>query len=189
MRLLLTLLLLTGCTALRDGARIRSIGPASPSLARLEAETPSAGNLASDAAGMNAAVTAEATTASATAPEERSPLKPNSAPIAPRAAAAPIAPASREEPAQENLMPKKRWNRLAVPAFIAAAGTVYLGLTTTSAFVVIAAILVTLTLAGISLKRIRTHRQSGKGFAFAALMIGLFAALLTAISIGFYGVE
>lgn len=189
MRLLLALLLLTGCAALRDGARIRSIGPASPALARLEAADPPEGALASDATGTNAAATAEATTASATGSETRSPLKPRSAPIAPRAAAAPIAPAPREEPPQENLMPKKRWNRLAVPAFIAAAGTVYLGLTTTSAFVVIAAILVTLTLAGISLKRIRTHRQSGKGFAFAALMIGVFAALLTAISIGFYGVE
>ncbi len=86
-------------------------------------------------------------------------------------------------------MPRKRWNRLAVPAFVAAAGTVYLGLSTTSAFVVIAAIVVTFTLAGIALKRIRTHEQAGKGFAFAALMIGVFAALLTAISIGFYGAE
>lgn len=86
-------------------------------------------------------------------------------------------------------MPKKKWNRLAVPAFVAAAGTAYLGLTTTNVFLVIAAIAITLALAGISLKRIRTREQSGKGFAFAALMIGVIAALLTAISIGYYGVD
>lgn len=90
---------------------------------------------------------------------------------------------------QENLMPKKKWNRLAIPAFVAAAGTVYLGLSSVSAFAVIGAILVTLALAGISLKRIRTHEQAGKGFAFAALMIGVIATLLTALTIAYYGVE
>jgi hypothetical protein len=86
-------------------------------------------------------------------------------------------------------MPQKKWNKLAIPSFLAAAGTVWLGLSSTSAFVLIAAILATLALAGISLKRIRTHEQAGKGFAFAALMIGVIATLLTALTIVYYGVD
>lgn len=189
MRLLLALSLFTGCAALRDGARIRSSGPETPALARQEAVAAPLNGQANAPAVTSETVTAPATTVPMASLDARSPVPSGGALIAPRATSGYLVPTSPEESAQENLMPKKEWNRLAVPAFIAAAGTVYLGLTTTSAFVVIAAILVTLTLAGIALKRIRTHRQSGKGFAFAALMIGVFAALLTAISIGFYGVE
>lgn len=92
-------------------------------------------------------------------------------------------------PQDENLMPKKRWNRVAVPAFVAALGTVYLGLFTSGAYAVIGALLVTLVLAGISLRTIRKKEQAGKGFAFAALMIGVIAALVTALTIAYYGIE
>lgn len=90
---------------------------------------------------------------------------------------------------EENLMPKKKWNRLAIPAFVAALGTVALGLFTSSTSAVLAGVLITLLLAGIALRRIRIHEQSGKGFAFAALMIGVIAALITALTIANYGLD
>ncbi|MBK9176052.1 MAG: hypothetical protein IPM46_06880 [Flavobacteriales bacterium] len=90
---------------------------------------------------------------------------------------------------EENLMPRKRWNKLAVPAFIAALGTVYLGLFTSGTYAVIGALLVTFVLAGFSLRTIRKKEQAGKGFAFAALMIGVIAALVTALTIVYYGIE
>ena len=78
---------------------------------------------------------------------------------------------------------------MAVPAFVAALGTVYLGLFTSGAYAVIGALPVTLVLAGISLRTIRKKEQAGKGFAFAALMIGVIAALVTALTIAYYGIE
>lgn len=100
-----------------------------------------------------------------------------------------VTPLTHEDEHQENLMPKKRWNRLAIPALVAALGTICLGLFTSSTYAVLGGIFVTLLLAGISLRRIRIHEQAGKGFAFAALMIGVIAALVTALTIASYGLE
>lgn len=100
-----------------------------------------------------------------------------------------VTPPMHEDERQENLMPKKRWNRLAIPALVAALGTICLGLFTSSTYAVLGGIFVTLLLAGISLRRIRIHEQAGKGFAFAALMIGVIAALVTALTIASYGLE
>ena len=88
----------------------------------------------------------------------------------------------------ENLMPRKRWNALAVPAFVVGLGTVALGFGS-SIWLLIAGIVVTLVLAGLSMRGIRRREQAGKGFAFGAIMIGVIAALLTAISIAWYGID
>ena len=82
---------------------------------------------------------------------------------------------------QEDLMPRKRWNRLAVPAFVVSLGAVALALFTTSTIAVIAALVVALVLAGISIRQIRWREEAGKGFAMAALMIAVIAAIATAM--------
>ena len=82
---------------------------------------------------------------------------------------------------QEDLMPRERWNRLAVPAFVVSLGAVALALFTTSTIAVIAALLVALVLAGISVRQIRWREERGKGFAIAALMIAVIAAIGTAM--------
>jgi hypothetical protein len=82
---------------------------------------------------------------------------------------------------QEDLMPRKRWNRLAVPAFVVSLGAVALALFTTSTIAVIAALVVALVLAGISIHQIRWREEGGKGFAIAALMIAVIAAIVTAM--------
>ncbi len=84
---------------------------------------------------------------------------------------------------QVDTMPKKRWNRLAIPAFVLALLTVFFALFTVSTTAVILVAAATIVLAGVSLKQIRREEQAGKGFALAALIIGLIAALITAISI------
>lgn len=86
-----------------------------------------------------------------------------------------------------NLMPKKKWNHWAIPSFLAAVGTVFLAFTTLEFVAVIVGIVVTLTLAGIALRRGRVHELAGKGFAIAALLIGVLAALVTVISVASYG--
>jgi hypothetical protein len=88
----------------------------------------------------------------------------------------------------ENLMPRKKWNALAVPAFVVGLGTVALGFGS-SIWLLIAGIVFTLVLAGLSMRGIRRREQAGKGFAFGAIMIGVIAALLTAISIAWYGID
>lgn len=82
---------------------------------------------------------------------------------------------------QEDLMPRKRWNRLAVPAFVVSLGAVALALFTTSTIAVIAALVVAMVLAGISIRQIRWREEAGKGFAMAALMIAVIAAIVTAM--------
>ena len=89
-----------------------------------------------------------------------------------------LQPASTD---QEDLMPRKRWNRLAVPAFVVSLGAVALALFTTSTIAVIAALVVALVLAGISIRQIRWREEGGKGFAIAALMIAVIAAIVTAM--------
>ncbi len=88
---------------------------------------------------------------------------------------------------QEFLMPKKKWNHWAIPSFLAALATVFLAFTTLEFIAVIVGIVVTLTLAGIALRRGRVHELAGKGFAIAALLIGVLAALVTVISVASYG--
>ena len=91
-------------------------------------------------------------------------------------------------PEQEQEIPKKKWNKFAIPAFIAALATLYLGFFGTSTIAVIIALGVTFILSGISLRQIRSRDEAGKGFALAALMIGVIAAVATAIvtyAIGF----
>lgn len=95
---------------------------------------------------------------------------------------------SDQETVQENLMPKKKWNHWAIPSFLASLGTVFLAFTTLELLVVTIGIVVTLTLAGIALRRGRVHELAGKGFAIAALLIGVLAALITVISVASYGV-
>lgn len=85
-------------------------------------------------------------------------------------------------------MPRKRWNALSVPAFVTALATVAAGLLTTATALVLGGVLLTLLLAGLSIRRIRVKDQAGKGFAIAALVVGVFAAVLTAITIAAYGV-
>ena len=72
---------------------------------------------------------------------------------------------------QVDTMPKKRWNRLAIPAFVLALLTVFLALFTVSTTAVILVAAATIVLAGISLKQIRREEQAGKGFALAAVVV------------------
>ncbi|MFZ1693271.1 MAG: DUF4190 domain-containing protein [Flavobacteriales bacterium] len=97
-------------------------------------------------------------------------------------------PERDREEEDENIMPRKRWNWLAIPAFLAALGTIVLGFST-NLWALIGAIVLTLVLAGWSIARIRRRNQAGKGFAMAALMIGVFAAVLTAIAVIRYGID
>ncbi|MBL0128706.1 MAG: DUF4190 domain-containing protein [Flavobacteriales bacterium] len=88
----------------------------------------------------------------------------------------------------ENLMPRKKLNALAIPALVMALVTVGLGFSQ-NLWLLVGAIVVTLVLVALSMRRIRRYEQGGKGFTFAALMIGVLAALLTALSIARYGID
>lgn len=96
-------------------------------------------------------------------------------------------PAEQQEE-DENLMPRKKWNAVAVPAFISALGTIALGFGT-NLWLLVGAIALTFILCAWSIARIRRKEQAGKGFTVAALIIGVLAALLTLMSIGRYGTE
>lgn len=85
-------------------------------------------------------------------------------------------------------MPRKRWNAVAVPAFVAALGAVALGFGT-NLWLLGGAIVLTFILSAWSIARIRRKEQAGKGFTIAALIIGVLTALLTLMSIGRYGTE
>lgn len=87
-----------------------------------------------------------------------------------------------------NIMPRKKWNAMAVPAFASGLGAIALGFGT-NLWLLIGAIALTLILAGWSIARIRRREQAGKGFAMAALLIGVFAALLTIMTVVRYGTE
>ncbi len=99
--------------------------------------------------------------------------------------ASPITAQPRDEP--ENLMPRKRWNWLAIPAFLLAGATLFIALTTVQTALVLLLAGSTLIVAGISLKRIRKREQAGKGFALIALVVGIIALLLTGVAIAVYG--
>lgn len=79
--------------------------------------------------------------------------------------------------------PKARWNPWAIPAFLLALGTVAFAILGTSALVVVLAVVATLVLAAIAVRKGRTYEWRGKGFAIAALMIGSLAALVTLIAL------
>lgn len=77
--------------------------------------------------------------------------------------------------------PKPRWNPWAVPAFVVALGTVAYAILGTSELIVVLAVIATLVLASIAVRKGRTFEWRGKGFAIAALMIGALAGLITLI--------
>lgn len=99
--------------------------------------------------------------------------------------ASPMTAQPRDEP--ENLMPRKRWNWLSIPAFLLAGATLFIALTTVQTALVLLLAGSTLIVAGISLKRIRKREQAGKGFALIALVVGIIALLLTGVAIAVYG--
>jgi len=80
--------------------------------------------------------------------------------------------------------PAHRWNPWAIPALVAAGGTVALALATgTSLILVVLGVIVTLLLASIALRKGRKNEWSGKGFAVAAMIVGVLAALITLIAV------
>lgn len=79
--------------------------------------------------------------------------------------------------------PKPRWNPLAIPAFALAVGTVAYAILGTSELVVVLAVVATLVLAAIAVRKGRTYEWRGKGFAVAALMIGALAGLITLVAL------
>ena len=79
--------------------------------------------------------------------------------------------------------PKPRWNPLAIPAFLLALGTVAYAILGTSELVVVLAVVATLILASIAVRKGRTYEWRGKGFAVAALMIGALAGLITLVAL------
>lgn len=105
--------------------------------------------------------------------------------LAPAAVQQPVPLFSAQEDEQAEELPK-RWNRLAIPAFVAALGAIALGFGM-SLWALAGAVALTLALAAWSLVRIRRREEAGKGFALAALIIGTIAALITAISLIAYG--
>lgn len=86
-------------------------------------------------------------------------------------------------------MPRKKLNPLAIPSFVLALGVLYLGFFTNNTIALVVAIVLTLAVSGISLARMRTHEQGGKGFALSALMIGVIATIFTAIAIAAFGFD
>lgn len=76
-----------------------------------------------------------------------------------------------------------QWNPWAVPAFIVALGTVAYAILGTSEIIVVLAVVCTLLLASLALRKGRTNEWRGKGFAIAALMIGALAGLITLIAL------
>lgn len=92
-----------------------------------------------------------------------------------------------EQDGDENVVPKKKWNRLAIPTLVLALGTIALALFTTSTTAVILAAVTTLVVGGISLRQIRKREEAGKGFALVGLILGLIATLITAMAIAVVG--
>jgi len=109
-----------------------------------------------------------------------------------RPALSPATPAWRlscisAQDGEENLMPKKKWNVLAVPVFVLGLGAVALGFVTASTLAVLIVAVITVVLGAIALRRIRSRDQAGKGFALIGFILGLFVLLFVAISIASIG--
>lgn len=96
-------------------------------------------------------------------------------------------PASVEQDGDENVVPKKKWNKLAIPTLVLAISIIALALFTTSTTAVILAAVTTLVVGGISLRQIRKREEAGKGFALVGLILGLIATLITAMAIAVVG--
>lgn len=79
--------------------------------------------------------------------------------------------------------PPKIWNKWAVPAFILALATVAYGILGTNAVILVVAVVATLVIAAIALRKGRRYEWSGKGFALGAMILGTFAALITLIAL------
>jgi len=92
----------------------------------------------------------------------------------------PFAVASATTPSED---PQARWNPWALPAFAVALGTVACAILGTSELLVVLAVIATLVLASIAVRKGRTFEWRGKGFAIAALMIGALAGLITLIAL------
>lgn len=83
----------------------------------------------------------------------------------------------------DNIMPRKRFNVLAIPALLFVLAGIVLAFVTNSGWLVVGALAIGLVLAAISLRRIRSREQSGKAFALTALILGVMAAVITAMVI------
>ncbi len=88
---------------------------------------------------------------------------------------------------QENTVPAKTRNRLAIPTLVLAVGTIALAFLTTSTVAVLLGCLITVVIGAVSLKQIRRREQSGKGFALIGFILGLIALLITAMAIAILG--
>ena len=91
----------------------------------------------------------------------------------------------RAEPSlltQEEKVPKV-WNKWALPAFVLALATVAYGILGTNALVLVIAVVATLVIAAIALRKGRRYEWAGKGFALGAMILGTFAALITLIAL------
>ena len=77
----------------------------------------------------------------------------------------------------------RTWNPWALPAFAAALATITYGIWGTSNLILIGAVVLTLVLAIIALKKGRMNEWSGKGFAITAMILGSLAALITLIAL------
>jgi len=83
----------------------------------------------------------------------------------------------------ENIMPRKRFNVLAIPSLLFVLAGIVLAFVTNSGWLVAGALVVGIVLAAISLRRIRSQEQSGKAFALIAMILGVMAALITTMVI------
>ncbi|MEX1132875.1 MAG: DUF4190 domain-containing protein [Flavobacteriales bacterium] len=83
----------------------------------------------------------------------------------------------------DNIMPRKRFNVLAIPALLFVLAGILLAFITNSGWLVAGSLVIGLVLAAISLRRIRSREQSGKGFALIAMILGVMAALITTMVI------
>lgn len=88
----------------------------------------------------------------------------------------------RDLPAQD-VKPPKVWNKWALPAFTLALATVAYGILGTNAVILVIAVVATLVIAAIALRKGRRYEWSGKGFALGAMILGTFAALITLIAL------
>lgn len=79
--------------------------------------------------------------------------------------------------------PKAKWNPWAVPAFVLALSTVAYAILGTSEAIAVLALVLTLVVASIAVRRGRTYEWRGKGFAITALLVGCLAGLITVIAL------
>lgn len=66
---------------------------------------------------------------------------------------------------------------------VLALGTIAYGLVGTSLWIAVLGVIATLILASIAVRKVRTYEWRGKGFAVAALVIGVLAAMVTLIAV------